>query len=119
MGLIYESTAGLPTAGTTVNIVGLVAAAVVEGEWAPARITRELRRNDVNGDLADRQLRAEPTAFTATIQCPNASVADPGMGNVVIESATNYIITAVKPRVAQGGYKLWELGLLSETLPTA
>lgn len=123
MPSVYDSAASLPIGSRTINanINGVGVACVVEGEWAPDKKTREIRRNNINGDRSDFQLRTEPTAFTVSLQVPNSSSLTPNLGAVFVNAAAdgvNYVVTGVKKREVQGGFHMFDVGLTSEALPS-
>lgn len=116
MPSVYNSAANLPIGSRVITLNAT--SFVVEGEWAPDKKTREIRRNDVNGDSSDFQLRTEPTVFSATLQRANTDVAPPVMGNIANVDNINYVVTSIKPREVQGGFHMYDVGFRSVALPS-
>lgn len=120
MPSVYNSTANLPIGSRSLTIDGV--AFVVEGEFGPQRTAREIRRNDQNGDFSARQLRTEPTTLQVTLQrsttAVNGNGPNLGSNNCNIDG-TNFVVTGVKPREVQGGFHMFDVTLVSETLPSA
>lgn len=120
MPLVYNSSAAQPVGSSQLNIDGLLF--TVEGELSPERKTREIRRNDVNGDRADFQLRTEPSTLPVTLQRANTSVVQngPNLGsNNVTAFGVNWVVMSCKPRQPQGDFHRFDVVLVSETVPSA
>ena len=123
MSSVYDSSSSLPIGSRSINanINSAGVTCVVEGEWAPDKKTREIRRNDVNGDASDFQIRTEPTEFPVTLQVPNSAVLTPNLGALFVNAAgdgVNYVAKMVKRREVQGGFGLFDVTLRSETTPS-
>lgn len=123
MPSVYNSTANLPLGSRIITIDAIPF--VVEGDFSPTRTTREIRRNDVNGDRSAFQLRSEPTTLQVTLQRANTdvAVAGPNMGTNACSinlglANVNFVVTSVKPREPQGAFHLFDVTLVSETLPS-
>lgn len=124
MPSVYNSTANLPLGSRIIAIDNVTF--VVEGDFSPTRTTREIRRNDQNGDYSACQYRSERTTLQVTLQRANTdvAVAGPNMGsnNCSINLGTanvNFVVTTVKPREPQGAFHMFDVTLVSETLPSA
>jgi hypothetical protein len=116
MPLPYSSSAGLPFGGITPTINGTT---FVARNWAPARSSRKIRRDDENGDQAAFQLRVEPTSQSGLVlQVPLANSALPLMGNTFTVSNVNYVVTAVSPQYSQGEFWLVNIDYDSVALPS-
>lgn len=120
MPAVYNTIASQPIGSANINISGVFY--IVEGEFSPQRSTREIRRNDENGDFLGRQLRTEPSTLSVTLQRSTTSVNSngPNMGdNSLVAFGSNWVVQSVKPRQVQGGFHLFDVTFVAETLPSA
>lgn len=113
---VYESTANLPVGSRILNLNSINY--TVEGDFSPVYATREIRRNDVNGDASDFQIRAEPATLTVTLQVPNSSVTRPLLGTIANINSVNWVAVTVTPHERQGDLGTFEVTLRSATTPT-
>jgi hypothetical protein len=109
MALVYESSANLPVGSRTLNVNSVTY--VVEGDFAPVYGTRELRRNDVNGDQSDLQIRTEAGTLTVTLQQANTSMTRPLLGQIANINSANWVVVSVTPHEPQGEYGTFEISL--------
>jgi len=119
MPLVYNSSAAQPIGSVQANISSVLY--VVEGELAPERKTREIRRNDLNGDRSDFQLRTEPSTLSVTLQRSSTSINanGPNLGdNTAQFFGVNWVVQTCKPRQPQGDYHRYDVTFVSETLPS-
>ena len=107
--MVYESTANLPIGSRTLNVNSVNY--VVEGDFAPVYPSRELRRNDVNGDQADLQIRTEAGTLTVTLQRLNVAQTRPLLGHVANINSANWVVVSVTPHEPQGEYNTFEISL--------
>lgn len=108
--------ASSPFGGVTLTINSVSYRAL---NWNPQKNTREIRRNDVNGDEADFMLRPEPTTQSGlTLQLALASTAVPTLGQEFTHDTLTYVITKVAPAKQEGEYWTVEIDYKSKVLPT-
>jgi len=117
MALVYESTANLPVGSRTLNLNSV--SYVVEGTFSPVYPTRQLRRNDINGDQQDLQIRTEPGTLTVTLQKALTSTTRPLLGEVANINAVNWVAIQVTPNELQADYATFEVQLQTPVTPTA
>jgi hypothetical protein len=91
---------------------------VVEGDFAPVYPTRELRRNDQNGDQSALQIRTEPATLTVTLQRPTTANSRPKLGEIANVDSVNWVVTSVTPHEPMGEYHTFEISLRTPTVPT-
>jgi hypothetical protein len=115
MGSVYNSAASLPIGSRTLNLNSVVY--VVDGEFNPQYPTREIRRNDINGDRSDFQLRTEPATLSVSLQVPNISVTRPLLGEIANIDSVNWVTTQVTARERQGDFWLYDVSLTTTGLP--
>lgn len=114
--LPYSSTASLPFGGRTITIN---AVAYIARNWKPEKKTREIRRNDENGDENAFMLRPEPTSQSGlTLQLATASTAVPAMGQEFTVDALDYVVTAAGKAEAQGEFHTVDIDYKAKVLPT-
>lgn len=114
--LPYSSTATQAFGGKvlTINSVSYVAR-----NWKPEKSTREIRRNDENGDESVFMLRAEPTSQSGlTLQLATSSTATPAMGQEFTVDSLTYVITAVGKAEPQGEFHTVDISYKAKVLPT-
>ncbi len=101
--LPYSSTSNLPFGGKTVTITAVT---YVARNWNPQRRSREIRRNDENGDQAAFQLRSEPISQSGLqLQVPLSTTTLPLMGATFTgPDSVSYVVTAVSPSYPQGEF---------------
>lgn len=104
MSLPYVSTANLPFGATTLNIAGTTYRAL---NWNPKKNSRKIRRDDVNGDQAEFEIRKEPATWSGTLQKALTSTAVPAMGGTFTDpddNAVTFVITGVTPAKPLGEF---------------
>jgi len=108
--------ASSPFGGITVTIAAVDYRAM---NWNPQKETREIPRNDVNGDEAEFMLRAMPTRQSGLrLQSALASTAVPTLGTEFTVTALVYVITKVGQPKEEGDWWAIELDYRSKILPT-
>lgn len=87
--------------------------------WNPQKNTRDIRRNDVNGDEAEFMLRAEPTTQSGLkLQLALASTAIPAMGQEFTVDSLVYVITKVALAEDEGAFWTVDIDYRGKALPT-
>lgn len=114
--LPYSSSANLPFGSRTLTINSVT---YVARNWAPQKSTREIRRNDANGDEAAFMLRAEPTSQSGlTLQLATTSTAVPTMGQEFTVDTLVYVITSVSKVENEGEFQTVDIAYKAKVLPT-
>jgi hypothetical protein len=114
--LPYSSTATLPFGGKVVTINSV---AYIARNWKPEKKTREIRRNDENGDENGFMLRAEPTSQSGlTLQLATSATAIPTMGMEFTVDTLVYVLTAVGKAEPQGEFWTVDVDYKAKVLPT-
>lgn len=117
--LPYYSSSGTaaasPFGGITLTINSVTYRAL---NWAPQKSTREIRRNDANGDEAEFQLRGEPTTQSGLmLQLALSSTAVPAMGQEFTVDSLVYVITRVSAKKPEGEFWTVEIDIKAKALP--
>lgn len=97
MSLPYLSNANLPFSSTLLNINGVNYRAL---SWNPKKNSRKIRRDDINGDQAEFEIRKEPATWSGTLQKPLTTTAVPTQGLTFVDpddANTTFVITSVTP----------------------
>lgn len=104
MALPYLSSANLPLGSTLLTINSLSYRAL---NWNPKRNSRKIRRDDVNGDQAEFEIRKEPGTWSGTLQKPLTTTVIPVQGqtfeNPDVEDEI-WVITSVTPVKPMGEF---------------
>ena len=114
MSLPYSNTANQPFGGIVITIGGIARRAL---NFAPNLNTREIRRNDVNGDRAEFQLREEPVNATVTLQENLSTSTPPAMGATFAVDGRNYVVTSVTKAKPEGDFWTIDVGYTDATGP--
>lgn len=112
MSLPYSSTANLPFGSPTLTIGGVTYR--TQGFTLP-RPTREIRRDDTNGDRAEFQVRAEPITGTATLQLATSATSIPTGGATFTGGGAALVVTDVSKVEPQGDFWTVEIGYTAAT----
>jgi len=97
MSLPYLSNANLPFGSTLLNIANVSYRAL---SWNPKLNSRKIRRDDVNGDQAEFEIRREPATWSGTLQKPLSSTAVPNQGDTFANpdnANMTFVITSLTP----------------------
>lgn len=112
------TSASSPFGGISVTIPTSSGATFRALNWKPEKNTREIRRNDSNGDEADFQLRAEPSTQSGlTLQVPLASTTLPKLGDEFVVDTLTYVVTRVAPAKPEGEFWTVDIDYKSKALP--
>lgn len=107
--------ASSPFGGISVTIATVAYRAL---NWNPQKSSREIRRNDSNGDEADFMLRAEPTRQSGlTLQLALASTAVPSMGAEFTVDTLTYVVTSVGQKKPEGEFWTVDIDYKAKVLP--
>lgn len=108
--------ASSPFGGVTLTINAITYRAL---NWGPEKSTREIRRNDGNGDEAEFMLRGEPTTQSGlTLQLALASTAVPAMGQEFTHDTLVYVITKASQKKQEGEFWTVDIDIKAKVLPT-
>lgn len=118
--LPYYSSSGTaaasPFGGLTLTINSVSYRAM---NWNPQKSTREIRRNDANGDEAEFQLRGEPTTQSGLkLQLALSSTAVPAMGQEFTVDSLVYVVTKAAPAKPEGEFWTVDIDYKAKVLPT-
>lgn len=112
MALPYSSTANLPFGSPTLTI-GSVSYRT-NGLTLP-KPTREIRRDDTNGDRAEFQIRAEPITGSVTLQLALSTTSIPTGGATFTGGGIALVVTDVSKVEPQGDFWTVEIGYTAAT----
>lgn len=108
--------AASPFGGVTLTINSITYRAL---NWNPQKNTREIRRNNTDGDQAEFMLRAEPTTQSGlTLQLALSSTAVPTLGQEFTQDTLVYVITKVSPTKQEGEFWTVDIDIKGKALPT-
>lgn len=114
--LPYSSTASLPFGSRVLTINAIT---YVAQSWNPQKSTREINREDENGDENAFMLRAAVTRQSGIVlQLATSSTAVPTMGQEFTVDSLTYVITAVGKVETQGAFHTVSIDVRAKVLPT-
>lgn len=110
----YVSSENQPYGGVILTIDSVKYRAI---NWGPAKGTREVSRNDTQGNIADFRLEPEPVSGTVTVQLATTSTAIPDTGDTFTVGSTTYVITSVTKNEPEGDFHSCDIGYRQSTGP--
>lgn len=97
----YANTANQPFGGVEITIGARAFRAL---NWAPPKTTREIRRNDTNGDRSEFQLREEPIAGSVTVQVPFSTTTPAAVGATFTVDSIVYVTSGCTVSKPEGDF---------------
>jgi len=111
---LYANVANQPTLGKTLTIETVEYRAI---RFSLSKPTREIRRNDNQGDRAEYEIHPEPITGTASLQLATTSTAEPARGATFTEDTVLYVITDVSPASPQGEHATVDISFTAADAP--